>query len=432
MLLKTVVLLAVLMLISYFLFDKDLFAPPTIVSLGFLFTSLCALYNEKLWELDFSSTTMWDIVSGVAAFIAGGLIAVLLSTPFSGERRIGLSHKVSETKPIIIERWKTLVVIACQLITIIMEYTELRSITGETTWFGMVSAFRNQTATVSPDEYTMTFSGILVLFLGANFAVAYVYSYIVGNNIAVRYKQPILNWVPIFCTLLTTFMQGYRGEMLRFWRAAGWKKSKEISRTIRIIAASVVVIAVVFVAMQRFVGRTITSDPLYYFTIYAGSSVAAFDLFIKDPLPPSGIWGKETFYDLNQSISRWFDKPDLTYLFFKEFRTSPSGLTIGNIYTAFRPPYYDFGYVGMLIYLLIMGAFYTFVYCLIRNKCGRSEIDFRLLLYSYFAFTFFMYFYNCYNGFFSFSIIRLCLELLVIRWFLVGWHTKKQYSFTLK
>ena len=442
MLLLTVLLLAVLMLFSFFIFDRDLFAPPTVVSLGLLFASLCALYNENRWGLDFSGTTMRILVSGVAAFIVGGIIAVFLAG-LTSDGRVGLSHQVSPAKPIVVERSKTLIVIACMLITIVMEFTEMRRLTGETSWISMVSAFRDQTANVDPSEYSMRFSGVLILFLGASFAVAYVYTYIVGNNVAAHYKQPIINWVPILCYILISFMQGYRGDMLRFWvalfiiiftikkRSVGWKNSEETNRTIIRIALSVIVIGVIFVAMRRLVGRTSTKDPLYYVTFYAGSSIAAFDLFLKDPLPPSAIWGKETFYDLNQSISAWFHKPELRYFFFKEFRTSPNGTTIGNIYTAFRPPYYDFGYVGMLIYLTAMGLFYTLIYCKVRDRFGRSEIDFRLLLYSYFAYTFFMYFYNSYNGFISFGFVRTILEMLVIRWFLVGWHGKTQYTTSL-
>ena len=54
MLLVTVIILVIFTLLSFVIFDRDIFAPPTVVSLGLLFSSLCAFYNEKKWALDYS------------------------------------------------------------------------------------------------------------------------------------------------------------------------------------------------------------------------------------------------------------------------------------------------------------------------------------------------------------------------------------------
>jgi oligosaccharide repeat unit polymerase len=206
-------------------------------------------------------------------------------------------------------------------------------------------------------------------------------------------------------------------------RKVGWKRSREIKRMIGIFALTVVFIAIVFVALRGLVGRKeLDWDPLYYITFFAGSPIAAFDLFLKNPLEPSSIWGKETFYQLNQSISTWFNKPELRYIFYKEFRQSPSGIYVGNIYTALRPPYYDFGFWGMILVMFIMGGFFCILYCGARERWGKNPIDFRLLIYSYIAYTFFMYFYNCYNNFISFGFVRLVLQLVAFSVFLVGWH----------
>ena len=439
MLLLTVFILIALFMISYIVFDKDVLAPPTVVTLGFSFATICCFYNEKKWAIDYSSTTMWTIVVGVGSFIIGGLIAVLLTNAFKREKN-WFSHNKSTVDPIDIEISKTVIVILLQLFTVVLLYVELKKITGGTTWFQTVSIFREQTAYVNPEEYTMRLSSICQLAIDLSFAIALVYAYIVGNNIAIHNKQPLINWIPIILSSVIAFMQGYRSDMIRLWiavlivaytlrkRTAGWKSSKETKKMIRIMALSVVGIAVLFVALRGTVGRAETDwDPFYYLTFYAGSSIAAFDMFLKNPLPTSNIWGKETFYQLNQSIGAWFNKPELRYIFYKEYRRSPNGIYIGNIYTALRPPYYDFGFVGMIIVMMLMGVFFTLFYCKVRDRSGKSSIDFMLLIYSYIAYTFFMYFYNCYNNFISFGFIRLVMELLCFRWFLVRLHFKKTY-----
>lgn len=432
MLLLTVFFLAVLFLLSYAFFDRDILAPPTVVSLGFLFATLCCFYNEKKWMLDFSGTTTWTIVIGIACFIGGGIIAVFLINIFRGGK-LGFTHNMSEVHPIEISVFKTWIVVLFELFTLVLLFIELRRLTGSVVWFQIVSTFRAQTAHVNPEEYTMRLSGICRRSIDLSFAFALIYAYIIGNNIAAKFKQPIINWGPIVLSCILSFMQGYRSDMLRLWiailvvsftlnrRKVGWKSSRETKKMVRMMALSVLGIAIVFVALRGTVGRSETDwDPIYYLAFYAGSPIAAFDMFLKNPLAPSDIWGKETFYNLNQSIGAWFNKPELRYIFYKEFRRSPSGIWIGNVYTALRPAYYDFGFAGMIIVMLGMGFFFTFFYLKVRDRRGSNPIDLRLLIYSYVAYTFFLYFYNCYNTFVSFGFILIIVEFLAARWFLIS------------
>ena len=429
MLLLTIGLLIILVLVSYIIFDGDVLAPPTVVSLGLFFSSLCAFYNEENWGLQFSEETAWTIIIGVLSFIIGGVLAIILINRHHLDK-VGFSHRISEVKPLSVEFQKTLLIILFELLTVYLLYSELRSVTGYSQWIDIVATFRYQTAHVNPEEYTMKLSGLLKLCMGLSFAISLIYSYIIGNNIATKQKQQFLNWIPVILSCVMAFMQGYRSDMLRLWiailvvayilkkRSVGWKRSREIKRLIRKMAFSVLVVTFIFVSLRGLVGRNIDTDALDHVTFYAGSSVAALDLFLKDPLPSPDIWGKETFYHLNQSLGAWSKNSELRYLFYKEFRRSPNGTYIGNIYTALRPPYYDFGFEGMILFMVIMGSFFTYFYCKTRDQYGKHPIDFRLLLYSYIAYTFFMYFYNLYNNFISPGFIRLVLELLLIRFFL--------------
>lgn len=439
MLLFTGFLLLFLTVVLYIVFDRDIFAPPTVVSMGLLFSSLCALYNQKRWALEFSATTTLTIFTGVLSFAFGGILAKVLFDVVR-ENRFGLCRKVIiPIEPIYIEKTKTILVILFQLITAVMLFRELKRITGESSYLRVVSVYRDLTGYAQDlNNTSLILPWLLRQFLEANFAFGILYTYIIGNNIAAE-SNSFFNWVPVAFCMCITFMMGYRSDMLRLWiallvityiqikRSNGWRKSKKTKRFTKSMAISVVAIAILFVALRATVGRAETDwDPILYLTHYAGSPVAAFDLFLKNPQTPSTIWGKETFYDLNRLIARWFNKPELRYIFYKEFRTSPSGLIIGNVYTALRPPYYDFGGIkGMAVYMIIFGWFFTIFYSIVRVHKGRGEIDFGLLIYSYIAYTFFMYFYNLYNGFISLGFPKLIIELLLVRWFLTGWHIRE-------
>lgn len=432
MLLITILFLTILLLLSYVLFDKDLLAPPTVVSIVLLFGALSTFYNENRWAIEFSSTTLGVIATAVVSFFIGSMIALILVNIHRLDR-VGFNHIVEKVQPVDIAAGKTALLVFIQLLTIAWLFFELRRLTGGAMWLEMVAIFRNQTASVDPDQYTMRLSGLLRQFISLGFAIAFVYSYVVGTNLALRHRQPLINWVPILLSTFTSFMQGYRSDMIRLWiavlivsyftkkRSVGWQSNKETKKMIKRMALSVFAIAALFVAARGLVGRTTTKGPIYYLTFYAGCPMAALDEFLKNPLTESDIWGKETFYNLNQSIAILLKKPELRYIFFKEFRRSPNGTPIGNVYTAIRPPYYDFGFYGMIIVMVLMGLFFTYLYIKTRKRYGNNPIDMRLLLYSYIAYTFFMFFYNCYNTFISLSFIKFIILVLLIRWYLITW-----------
>lgn len=445
MLLVTVGILLVFTIISFVIFDRDFLAPPTVVSLGLLFSSLCALYNEEKWALDYSATTTGVIIVGIGTFIIGGLIGVLLSNLFK-LKKISFSHKTYEVTPIHVGALKTIIVVLFQLVVIAMLLREVSRITGGGSYLEMVAKYRLLTGFQQDmDDLTLRFPWLLRQFLEMNFAFGLIYIYVIGNNIAAKSKGILLNWLPVVLCSIITFMQGYRSDMLRLWvallvisytlrkRSLGWKNNRDTRKMIRRMALSVIGIAILFVALRSFVGRSETDwDPIFYLTHYAGSPIAALDLFLKDPIAPSGIWGKECFYNLNLIMSTWFNKPELRYNFYKEFRKSPSGLIIGNVYTALRPPYYDFGGIGGLaLYMLTFGIFFTFLYCKNRDKHGRGEVDFGLLLYSYLAYTFFLYFYNLYNNFVSFGFFKFIVELLIVRWLIVNFKYKSRFHVSI-
>ena len=436
MLVLTIVILSVLALISYALFDRDLLAPPTVVCLGLLFSALCAFYNEKTWGLEFSKNTMWFIASGVFSFLIGGILAVLLFN-LPHMNRFGFSHELSEVHPIYVNYIKTVAVILLQLLTLYFLFRHIRRLTGYSNWMSAVARYRELVTEADANSDTsIGLPFLLKNLLECGFAIATVYSYIAGNNLVSQKKQQWINWIPIILCAISTFMRGDRSNMIRLWltvlitaytirkRSVGWKNSKETKKMIKIMALSLIAVGALFVGLREIVGRKTSMDPLYYLTFYAGCPTAALDQFLKSPRTLSSIWGKETFYYLNVSLNVLFGKPE-RYPFYKEFIKSPNGTLIGNVYTALRPPYQDFGFWGMIRVMLIMGAFFTFLYCLVRKRQGRNPVDFRLLMYCYIAYTFFMYFYNCYNAFISHSILKLCIELLLVRWVLVSWSFKR-------
>lgn len=442
MLLVTIAVVALLFAISYFVFDRDLLAPPTAVALVFLFGCFCAFYNEKRWGLDFSAQSAEVIAAGIMATMIGGAIGVYLTSYKNGRFSFSFSHDITEPKEITVNSYKTFIIIAFQIAAMVLIFTHIRRLTGYTDWIAAVSRYRQLTGKNRDLNNLALRMPFLTKNMGqASKMMAIVYAYIAGNNLIASQKKLSLNWIPVILYSITTFMQGDRSGMIRLWleimivaytihrRRVGWRSSKETRKVIRGMAVSVVLLALVFSAVREIVGRIASSDPLYYVTFYAGSPTAVLDQMVTDKLFMPSVWGQRTFYYLNQSLTALIGWPG-SYNFYYDFYYSPNGSVIGNAPTAFAPAYKEFGFWGFFFIMAAFGVFFMVLYCKTRNKSSENPIDFRLLMYSYIAYVFLMYFYSTFFDFLSHVYIKYMIELLLIRWFLVGWKFKSRMKIT--
>ena len=146
------------------------------------------------------------------------------------------------------------------------------------------------------------------------------------------------------------------------------------------------------------------------------------------PIVKPDVFGEKILFYLNRSTTVLFGFPG-PYNFYSRFYSSPNGAFIGNASTVFRLAYVEFGPIGFFLILAAFGAFFTLLYCKCRNKQGNSPIDFRLMMYSYIAYAFLMYFYSSFFDFLSHVLIKYMIELWLIRWALVGWQFKGRVRF---
>lgn len=439
MLLLTVVLLAVLFLISYRIFDRDLFAPPTIVCLTFLFSALCTLYNETAWALDFSFETTLVLLTGLGTFLLGGIVGVFLA---NGRKmnRFDFSHQTYPAQFIDISKAKILAVIAFQLIILVWLYRHMTQTVGfiGLAWADIMSIYREQSMHMLGDDMAMKMPWLLVQCLILGFDISMIFCYIAGNNLAVKRKFSFLYWIPVLLGMVMIMMQGYRGGVIRLWvavlvvwytvqkRSDGWRFSQNTSRMIRKMAVSILLLLVLFAASREIVGRTGSGNEwstLDYITFYGGCPIAALDQYLRDPYDnnPYNIWGKETFYFLNQNILAWRGITEQRSFFAERgWAVTNNGTVVGNVYTAMRQPIEDFGFIGLPSVMGVMGCFFVFLYCKTRKRHGNGKIDFLLLVYAYCAHSFFVYFFSTYYLFISTTFIKEMIFWRISLWFLMS------------
>ena len=441
MLLLTIGVVFILFVISFLIFDKDLLAPPTAVSLVFLFSTLCCFYNEKDWGLEFSPKSLGLITAGIIATMIGGVIGVCLSS-FPKKGSFSFSHEISNAPVIFVSTIKTIAVIVFQLITVYMVFLHVRNVAGDSDWMTAVARFRSITSNSNMEDMSIRMPFITRNMKEFSWMLGTVYAYIVGNNLISSKKKISINWIPIILFTITTFMLGDRSNAIRLWvvllvtaytihkRAVGWKSSRETKKMVRMMALSVVAMGAAFAGFREIVGRESTLDPLSYVTFYAGSPIAVLNQVWEAPIVKPVIFGQRILFYFNQTLTAIFGWPG-RYKFYYDFMRSPNGSAIGNAPTAFRPAYVEFGPIGFFLFFVACGIFFTYLYCRCRKKSGTGSIDYRLLVYAFISYVFLMYFYSTFFDFISNVFIKYMIELWLIRWALVGWQFKGRVRFNL-
>lgn len=384
------------LMLNYFLCQKDILAAPVIVTVTFLFGTFCALANNKLWGIGLSVDTVIIISLGIISFTLG-YIAVK-------QKRINTSSIFANS--IDIENWKSIILIFYGAITIVLYYSEVKRMASAYGYTGGFSMMMSAFSAVTKYKTTLGanidgMSGIVnVLYKGLT-AIAYMYLYLFVRLVSLPKKVPkkkskvIIYVLPIaefvFCTIcsasrLAILKLFVAGALLYFiFKNAdnGWRKV-DLSSYKNIIIG-ILVVAFLFSYTRGLVGRNNSLDPFSYITAYAGGPIELLDLYIKDPNGATDLIGQETFSAIYSLLYKITNNPIFNYSVHKEFRNAVTGVTVGNVYTAFRAYYNDFGLLGVLIIPGFIGNFYALLYKRVRQRTSRYPINFNVLLYVYFS-----------------------------------------------
>ncbi len=435
-----IISLFALWLFALIIFRNDIFHPCAIVCFVFFASAICTSYNADTWDIELGYKTVTLIIlSLIFAIVPGVLIQRIKILESDNIYRV-IRKDIYKESIIKIDTWKIVFVCIFGIITIFIYFSEVQRIAvihgfKYGTWNILMRIYRDASHFHS-DNVELSVSFIAATFYQLFRVLASLIGYVCANNIAIsgrkgveiKYFLPIL--IYFFCSLLT----GGRMPILRFFfmvlicfsvikkRINGWDSKINISLLIKIFVITFFVL-LIFSQLRTAVGRNNKTDFLSYITMYGGGSIALLDLFIKDPISPSRIWGKETFQYFLKFIGSRFHISDLIYVSAKEFR-SHNGVIIGNTYTALRSLYYDFGFYGCLIFCGIFGLVFSALYYSLKEKNTKNKIDMKLMVYSYISYSFFLYSINSYFDFMSFNFLKQLVFFYALRYFLLSFNIK--------
>lgn len=428
--------LIILLLISFVIFKKDIMAPAFILCATFILSTLFTIYNIDTWSINLQWSTYKIVISGVCIFI---IVAFTFNTFFDFIKKkpnkvLNLDSSIDvKYKEIRVQNYKLIFFIVFALLVSLLYVREVMQIAeayGGGTWTEKMKIYRDNVSYGILDED----ESIPVLINQSYQAVTlmgFIFIYIAINNYLVNKKISKLLLITIIVAFASSFLSAGRLDLVRYpvaaltiyyvlWnRQFSWKKHIGFKFIVKALLL-MLLIFVAFVLLKGVVGRIDDRDPFYYISYYLGGPIYNLDLFLKNPPPFSNIWGKETFFGINNFLGGILNNSDLRYIVHKEFRFS-NGLSTGNVYTLFRSYIYDFGYSGLLILTSTFSAIFAIFYNMVKIKKNNGNFDFSLLVYSYLVFCVYTAFFADYlfASFFSVRFVKILIIFIITKWFFV-------------
>lgn len=363
------ILLVFFLMISYFGCDRDIMAPDVLYLAGFVLAIIVAGMNIKAWGIDLSIKTIIIILLGALSFLGvGGLYRVS-----HGKNAIKGSVEVQRIQ---IARWKNIFVIAFGILTLLLYYKEVVRLSAyaDTYWksFGIMVAYKRVVSygdiMINPVVNQMT---------KVVYSFGYIYMYVFMNNIFAskekkRITRNIEYLIPVFLFIVMSIIKGNRVDIMQLvvmavflyymflHRKIGWNKhisGKMLKKAIVIFVIGMIL----FYYMKELIGRVSSLNFFEYIMQYIGGSIQLLNQYMKDHSQSNVVPFGETLTGLIIGLR----KLGLTNAILRkqlEFRYTPTGVYLGNVYTALRRYYNDAGWIGVVLFpsLLsyIMNAFY--------------------------------------------------------------------------
>lgn len=389
-------LFIILLFVSFILFDRDYMSPSFIFCAVYIISIGSAIINYNKWGLkDYSIEAFSILLGGAVLFIIIGLIVKKIVFNESPDNYQDVINSTRINENIFI----SIFLIIINVIILILTVRQVKLIGGGGSWGEMMETFRSTTSyTLDP---IMNIPGYLQQLQKIPIACAYIYLFILIYNVTNGYVKTkdwlfaVIN-VIIFVMLSIVLSNrlnilGIVGAIILYYFAL--HQGNNVTNGLKVLSRLLLIflgLMIVFYLIRLVVGRLNSANTNFvdYITFYIGGPVKLFDLFLKDPIHDFSIWGKETFVSLI-GTARDLGANIPIYLMHKEFRTF-NGVELGNVYSAYRNWFADFGLPGTFILQAIFSLFYNFYYYKLQ-KIGINQHKISFIIYAYLSNALFLH-----------------------------------------
>ncbi|MFT8636969.1 MAG: O-antigen polymerase [Pseudoclavibacter sp.] len=201
-----------------------------------------------------------------------------------------------------------------------------------------------------------------------------------------------------------------------------------------ILLGAFAVVAAFFVFMPV-IGRDLGTFSLReYIAVYLSAPLKNLDMYISSGYTSSSLFGQNTFTRLYDSLSKisTIDSSNLATI--KQYQ-SFQGHFLGNVYSTFQAPLTDFGYLGAIVMVAIIGFVMQALYERALHGTHSTRIPYSVLFYGYLGYSlFYSFFSNMFyetvvsTGFLKFTVSLIIIKVVIHRFSSRSTHIRTPYT----
>lgn len=387
MLIFMIAVTALLLLTAYVIY-RNLTSPLVLLITAFLVSCLIILENYYNWEIQVNPIFVLYCLTAIGAFAAGCFIIdaakekrmLLVSHP--EKQVINYSRKLPVKSTAIFSA--VLVVLYIGLIIKSADFSP-----------GSGNVLRVIYEYVSSGNQSNFFLHQLFEILQAIGKIS-IFGILVGKYVVKR-KISVLELLPLVLLFICIIFSTDRNVFIRFfiyvlvlWIMISCSVSTEsVNRTNMMILYKVFLAGIIFIAVFYVLGKikNYTSNLERMIGIYGGSGLYNFNMFLAKETDIKLRYGAECISSICAVLQRFgvpvsaaFAPAEQKFIIF----TAHNGYVYAsNIYSSMWPYVLDFGYAGVIIYPLLLGMLFEFLYQRAEaNRCGFSWILYAHMIYS--------------------------------------------------
>lgn len=367
-------LLAGITVLSFFLNQKNIIAPGVVISGMFFVSTAVAMLNLGVWRYDFRFWTVVVVVTGVLAFVAGGVcVNRFWMTPRGA---LALEAKLHHNAPKGIDEKEIVIsvrtiIILCAVLLVLLVYYGVEI-------YRLSVAFGNHEGLGGMIKYARdAFVARLDISKLANLSstfcqcTAYVFCFIVlKNTVYVGWKKyylfyclPVALYIPfmilsgartgfiyLFAFGIVTFIFFFQGKH-------GWDP-RNTKLFIFIGVGAILAFFLIFRLSGFLKDSGVGTTAWKSLSKYTGFSIAGLNAMVNGTPIPNTYFGEHTLDNVYSVLNQLhITNIELTTPFLP-FTKLPGGIS-SNVYTALYRYYQDYTYGGMLLIMFVTGGLYT-------------------------------------------------------------------------
>lgn len=376
----------ILLIVSYFLFYKNILNPTSILCSVFLVCLSFTILNIDNWGINYSIKSSVLILGTIFSFLIGNSLVLVFPNP---KNKINCNFKNKYLNEKYVISFKKIIII--DIILIYLLYIYFKNIYIVSIHGGNTEGYSKMLYYAR--EQLLLFGGLkrinMISFLlakGMAYICYFLYIHIlIFEKIKWRKLYLLTPMVIYICfAILTTgrtpFIHLFVYCLVVYFvlLLQNYNFDSKINR--KVILYSCLLLMLFFV-LFLFLGKLKSSGrgvPVFQLlSIYTGSSLAAFNEFVNNYTPQIHTFGANTLFRIYGIAEKLgFKVPDLYAPY--EFIQFKNGVST-NIYTAMRRYFEDFGTIGLFLISNFLGSFYGLFF---HYVCYRRDQYFLLILYS--------------------------------------------------